>query len=80
MGEATSNTRVKPTAMASLMGPAVADPGYAKLKELIVVLYYYSEPALTQRTHATSMRRAPGNHRSPITPDTRPCGRRWAMF
>ncbi len=28
-------------------GP-VADPAYAKLKELIVILYYFSEPALTQ--------------------------------
>lgn len=36
------------TGMRAMMaGPSVADPGYAKLKELIVVLYYYSEEALT---------------------------------
>lgn len=32
---------------AMMAGPSVADPGYAKLKELLVVLYYYSEEALT---------------------------------
>lgn len=38
----------KLTGMRAMMaGPAVADPGYAKLKELIVLLYYYSEEALT---------------------------------
>lgn len=36
------------TGMRAMMaGPSVADPGYAKLKELIVLLYYYSEEALT---------------------------------
>ena len=34
--------------MAAMMaGPSVADPGYAKLRELIILLYYYSEEALT---------------------------------
>ncbi|HEX8056367.1 MAG TPA: gluconate 2-dehydrogenase subunit 3 family protein, partial [Novosphingobium sp.] len=38
----------KLTGMRAMMaGPSVADPGYAKLKELIVLLYYYSEEALT---------------------------------
>jgi hypothetical protein len=38
----------KLTGMRAMMaGPSVADPGYAKLKELLVVLYYYSEEALT---------------------------------
>lgn len=36
------------TGVEALMGrAAVADPGYAKLKELIVILYYYSQEALT---------------------------------
>lgn len=36
------------TGMEAMMaGPSVADAGYGKLKELIVVLYYYSEEALT---------------------------------
>lgn len=34
--------------MAALMaGPSIADPGYAKLRELVILLYYYSETALT---------------------------------
>ncbi len=34
--------------MAAMMaGRLVADPGYAKLRELIVLLYYYSQEALT---------------------------------
>lgn len=34
--------------MAAMMaGPSIADPGYAKLRELIILLYYYSEAALT---------------------------------
>jgi gluconate 2-dehydrogenase gamma chain len=36
------------TGMRAMMaGPSVANLGYAKLKELIVLLYYYSEEALT---------------------------------
>ena len=39
----------KPTSLDALLaGPQVADMGYAKLKELVIVLYYFSEPALTQ--------------------------------
>lgn len=38
----------KLTGMRAMMaGPSVANPGYGKLKELIVLLYYYSEEALT---------------------------------
>lgn len=38
----------KLTGMQAMMaGPSVADPGYAKLRELIILLYYYSEEALT---------------------------------
>ena len=33
--------------MAMMAGPLVADPAYAKLRELIILLYYYSEEALT---------------------------------
>lgn len=38
----------KLTGMAALIaGPSVANPAYSKLKELMVLLYYYSEAALT---------------------------------
>jgi len=55
------------------MGPPVTDPTYAKLKELIVVLYYYSEPALTQEL---PYEHSPGqwNPSVPVTPETRPFG------
>lgn len=55
------------------MGPRVTDPAYAKLKELIVVLYYYSEPALTQEL---PYEHSPGQWSPsvPVTPDTRPSG------
>lgn len=54
-------------------GPAVADPGYGKLKELIVLAYYYSEPALT---HELPYDQVPGEWRPsiPLKPDTRPQG------
>ncbi len=32
---------------AMMAGPSVADPGYAKMRELIILLYFYSEEALT---------------------------------
>lgn len=62
-----------PGSMTSRYGPRVADPGYAKLKELIVVLYYYSEPALTQEL---VYEHAPGEWRPsvPVTPETRASG------
>jgi gluconate 2-dehydrogenase gamma chain len=56
---------------AMLAGPAVADPGYAKLKELIVVTYYMSEIAMTQELIYTHV---PGGYTPsvPVTPETRP--------
>jgi Gluconate 2-dehydrogenase subunit 3 len=53
--------------------PRFADPAYGKLKELIVVLYYYSEAALT---HDLAYEHAPGEWRPsiPLTPTTRPWG------
>lgn len=54
-------------------GPPVADPGYGKLKELIVIGYYYSEAALT---HELPYEHAPGQWQPsiPVTPQTRPAG------
>lgn len=54
-------------------GPPVVDPAYAKLKELIVLAYYMSEPALT---HELPYVHAPGEWKPsiPVTPDTRPEG------
>jgi hypothetical protein len=59
--------------MADRMNPRYADPGYGKLKELIVVLFYYSEAALT---HDLAYEHAPGAWEPsiPITPATRPWG------
>ncbi|MDF0540876.1 gluconate 2-dehydrogenase subunit 3 family protein [Sphingobium sp. H39-3-25] len=59
---------------ASLMqGPSYANPGYGKLKELIVILYYISEPALT---HELVYEHAPGEWLPsvPVTPETRATG------
>lgn len=54
-----------------LSGPNYADPGYGKIKELIVLLYYLSEPALTQELTYVH---APGKWKPsiPVTPATRP--------
>ncbi len=54
-------------------GPVVADPGYARLKELIVTLYYLSEAALTTEL---IYEHAPGAWQPsiPITPETRQPG------
>jgi hypothetical protein len=53
--------------------PVVSDPGYAKLKELIVILFYISETALTNEL---TYEHAPGSWDPsiPITPQTRPYG------
>lgn len=58
---------------AMMADPSVVDAGYAKLKELIVVLYYYSEPGMTQEL---AYEHAPGKWQPsiPVTPDTRPAG------
>jgi hypothetical protein len=54
-------------------GPSVAEPAYAKLKELIVVLYYLTEAALT---HELEYEHAPGGWKPsiPVTPQTRASG------
>jgi hypothetical protein len=54
-----------------LSGPAYADAGYGKLKELVVLLYYSSEPALTQELNYVH---SPGEWKPsiPVTADTRP--------
>lgn len=59
--------------LAARMSPRFADPGYGKLKELIVVLFYYSEAALT---HDLAYEHSPGEWKPsvPITPSTRPWG------
>jgi hypothetical protein len=64
----------KLTGMRAMMaGPSVADPGYAKLKELIVLLYYYSEEALTTEL---VYEHVPGGWTPSIkaTPETRATG------
>ena len=58
---------------AAIHGPKVVDPGYQKLKELIVTLYYYSEPALTQEL---VYEHSPGTWQPsiPVTPGMRASG------
>ena len=73
VSESTSQKK-KPTGLNALMAePEVVDKGYAKLKELVVVLYYYSQPALTQELR---YEHAPGQWvpSIPLTPETRPWG------
>lgn len=55
------------------MQAAVVDPTYAKLKELIVLIYYMSEIGLTKEL---SYEHAPGKWQPSvkITPETRPAG------
>jgi hypothetical protein len=57
----------------SALSPRYADPAYAKLKELIVVLFYLSESALT---HELVYEHTPGVWRPSvtITPETRNSG------
>ena len=64
----------KLTGMAAMMaGPAVADPGYAKLRELIIVLFFYSEEALTS---VLTYEHVPGGWTPSVkvTPQTRNTG------
>lgn len=58
---------------ASILSPQYADPAYAKLKELIVVLFYISESALTNEL---VYEHTPGAWRPsvPLTPETRNVG------
>lgn len=53
-----------------IQGAQLADPAYAKLKELIVVAFYFSESALT---HDLRYEHSPGEWKPsiPVTPDTR---------
>ena len=53
--------------------PPATDPGYQRFKQLVVTLYYLSEPALTQELAYTHV---PGAWvpSVPVTPDTRPQG------
>lgn len=63
-----------PSGFAALLaGPRYTDAGYGKVKELIVLLYYLSEPALTQELTYVH---APGEWKPsiPVTPETRPAG------
>lgn len=62
----------KLTGLAAMMaGPAFADPGYGKLKDLIITLYYTSEVAMTQEV---VYEHVPGPFvpSLKITPQTRP--------
>lgn len=63
-----------PGARANPFGPPpAADPQYQRLKELVLTLYYLSQPALTQELAYTHV---PGRWEPsvPVTPDTRPQG------
>lgn len=60
--------------MAAMMaGPAVADPGYGKLRELIISLFFYSEEALTS---VLTYEHVPGGWTPSVkvTPQTRNTG------
>ena len=60
--------------MAAMMaGPSVADPAYAKLRELIIMLYFYSEEALTS---VLTYEHNPGGWTPSVkvTPETRNTG------
>ena len=54
-------------------GPQAVDAGYGRLKDMLVTLYYSSEPGLTQEL---SYEHAPGKWQPslPVTKDTRPAG------
>lgn len=55
------------------LGTGASDPGYAKLKDLVIILYYSSEIGLTREL---SYEHAPGEWKPsiPVTPETRPQG------
>jgi gluconate 2-dehydrogenase gamma chain len=70
----TASLKPKPSKPSTISPrPETADPGYAKLKELIVVLYYQSEIALTTEL---TYEHAPGKWQPsiPLTPETRQTG------
>lgn len=64
---------VQTRSVSAMMSPRYADPGYGKLKELVVTVFYYSETALT---HDLSYEHTPGawEPSTPLTPTTRPWG------
>jgi hypothetical protein len=59
--------------VAMMAGPSVANPAYAKLRELIILLYFYSEEALTTEL---VYEHSPGGWTPSIkvTPETRNTG------
>ncbi len=64
----------KLTGMAAMMaGPAIADEGYGKLRELIITLFFYSEEALTS---VLTYEAVPGGWTPSVkvTPETRNTG------
>jgi gluconate 2-dehydrogenase gamma chain len=67
------NPKVKPSGLAALLGGGAAamNPGYAKLKELVIMLYYNSEMAMAQELVFEPL---PGKFvpSFPVTPETRP--------
>jgi gluconate 2-dehydrogenase gamma chain len=65
-------SKEKPNAFAAMtMGPPVANPAYVKMKELIILLYYASETAMTQEL---VYEHNPGKYvpSLPVTTSTRP--------
>lgn len=67
------NPEYKPTGLAAMMGAGAAaiDPGYVKLKGLVINLYYNSEMAMTKEL---IYEHVPGKFVAslPVTPETRP--------
>jgi gluconate 2-dehydrogenase gamma chain len=59
--------------IAVMMGPPAMDDGYSRMRNLIIKLFYLSEPALTQEL---SYAHEPGGYKPsvPVTPDLRPAG------
>ncbi len=67
------NAKEKLTGLAALIGGGAAtmNPGYVKLKELVIALYYNSETAMTKEL---IYEHVPGKFvpSLPVTPETRP--------
>lgn len=59
--------------VAMLMGPAHMDEGYARLRSLVIKLFYLTEPALRQEL---SYEHDPNGYKAsvPVTSETRPAG------
>ncbi len=71
--ETVPDTRNLKGMAAMMAGPAVADPAYAKLRELIILLFFYSEEALTS---VLTYEHVPGGWTPSVkvTPQTRNTG------